>query len=117
MTLPLGDDGWHVLPAGDVQLDARRNPVAVGAGEPRGPYAGHASLLLATRAAVGQSARYVVTLDLEAWPVAAGDELTAPDGTPYVVATAERRPGAGGSELGHVRVEADLVAAGRRTWA
>lgn len=113
MTLPLGEAGWQVRPAGDVELDARRRPVAAGPGAPRGPYLGHASLATQQRATVGQTAAYVVTLELAAWPVEHGDELLAPDDTPYVVRSATRRPGAPGSDLGHVRVEADLVSVGR----
>lgn len=114
MSLPLAEPGWQVRSAGTVELDSRRNPQRVGPPVTRGPYAGHASLVAPDRAPGGaQSARWAVVLDLEAWPVERGDELLAPDGAVYAVATAVRRPGPAGSDLGHVACEADRVVASR----
>lgn len=113
MGLPLAEPGWRVRTAGAWELDARRNPKRTGASRTRGPYAGHASLLAPAQAGGGeQTVRWGVTLDLQAWPLTRSDELLAPDGSVYQVATAVRRPGAAGSDLGHVYAEADRTTAG-----
>lgn len=113
MSLPLAEPGWQVRTAGEVELDARRNPNRVGPPALRGPYDGHASLLQGQPAAGGQVAsRWIVTLDLQAWPLTRGDELLAPDGAVYAVDIAVRRPGPAESDLGHVHLEVDRVVTG-----